>query len=496
MARIFICYRREDASGHAGRLRDALSVRFGAGEIFRDIETIGPGDDFVQAMTRALDGCRVFLAVIGRDWLTLEGPDGRPRLLDPDDHVRREIAEALRRGVRVIPVLVEGAPMPRSQQLPADIRGLASRNAVALDDPGWSADLERLMAAIRTELGEPDMRASPPERHTQPATPPDVEARTPSRKDVLRRAAPAAVIVVLVVAALAALANLRGGDDEPPFDDPGADPSVVGGNPGGDPADNGPPLPAGGIAVTLPRGGAAELDFALYEILAATLAPDASGATLALRIRVTNRSPYTISFSRDGFRLVHGDRTDAPGNQLAELVESETTRDGDVTFEVPRGTRTATLRINHGSETGEVPLDLTGRTGPTPERDRLARSRGAHQFDVRFDGTRARMRFGDVTFTVRAAHVRRYANKLELSIDVRADNASGYLATFGDSQFRLIVDDLPRAPVGGLNELVQAASVKDGTIAFDLPFGVRDVVLRAYVGDASADLPLRLPAVD
>jgi hypothetical protein len=50
--------------------------------------------------------------------------------------------------------------------------------------------------------------------------------------------------------------------------------------------------------------------------------------------------------------------------------------------------------------------------------------------------------------------------------------------------------------VSGLGELVPAASAKDGTIAFDLPFGVRGVVLRASVRDASADLPLRVPAVD
>jgi hypothetical protein len=59
MARIFICYCREDTSGHAGRLRDALSARFGSREIFRDIETIAPGEDFVQAMTRAIHSCRV-----------------------------------------------------------------------------------------------------------------------------------------------------------------------------------------------------------------------------------------------------------------------------------------------------------------------------------------------------------------------------------------------------------------------------------------------------
>src|SRR6188768_2039919 len=100
--RIFICYRREDASGHAGRLRDALAAQFGAAAIFRDMEAIGPGEDFVQAMSAAIASCPVFLAVIGRQWLSSPTPHVARRLDDERDHVRREIAEALRRGVRVI----------------------------------------------------------------------------------------------------------------------------------------------------------------------------------------------------------------------------------------------------------------------------------------------------------------------------------------------------------------------------------------------------------
>jgi hypothetical protein len=152
VARIFICYRRDDASGHAGRLRDALSDQFGAAEIFRDIETIGPGDDFVQAMSRAIASCGVFLAIIGRHWVGAAAPDGTRRLDDPEDHVRGEIAEALKRGVRVIPVLVQGARMPRVRELPESLKGLAARNALALDDEGWESDVQRLAAAIRRAL--------------------------------------------------------------------------------------------------------------------------------------------------------------------------------------------------------------------------------------------------------------------------------------------------------------------------------------------------------
>jgi hypothetical protein len=313
---------------------------------------------------------------------------------------------------------------------------------------------------------------------------------------LLRRAAPAALVVLLIVAALTALANLRGGADDLPAGDAGAEPPVVGSDARADPGDDGPPVPAGGRAVTLPRGGAAELGEALYEILGATLAPHAAGSTLTLRVRLTNAGRYGMAFGRGDFRLVHGDRTDAPTNDLSEVVEAQTTRDGELTFEVPDDARSATLRIMLGTETADVPLDLTGRAGPTAERARQARSRGADRFDVAVPAARSTMRFGEFALTVRAARLRRYANKLELSLDVRADNASRYAAALGDGEFRLLVDGLARAPVSGVGEVVAAASSKEVTILFDLPFGTRDVVLRTLVGDATAELPLRLPDVD
>jgi hypothetical protein len=92
------------------------------------------------------------LAIIGRHWVGAAAPDGTRRLDDPEDHVRGEIAEALKRGVRVIPVLVQGARMPRVRELPESLKGLAARNALALDDEGWESDVQRLAAAIRRAL--------------------------------------------------------------------------------------------------------------------------------------------------------------------------------------------------------------------------------------------------------------------------------------------------------------------------------------------------------
>src|SRR5580765_5596226 len=101
MSRIFISYRRDDTGGYAGRLNDRLSEAFGAQEIFRDIEDIAPGVDFVQEIEREVAACDVLLVVIGRQWTASVDAHGRSRLQDPHDFVRLEIAAALRRNIRV-----------------------------------------------------------------------------------------------------------------------------------------------------------------------------------------------------------------------------------------------------------------------------------------------------------------------------------------------------------------------------------------------------------
>ena len=107
--RIFISYRRSDTPHVAGRLFDRLVARFGAGNVFIDVDTIEPGLDFTDAIADAVGACDVLLALIGSHWLDAADDRGRRRLDDPDDLVVVEIATALQRQIRVIPVLVDGA---------------------------------------------------------------------------------------------------------------------------------------------------------------------------------------------------------------------------------------------------------------------------------------------------------------------------------------------------------------------------------------------------
>src|SRR5688572_26250725 len=110
MAGIFISYRREDASGYAGRLCDDLVARLGRDHVFMDIDTLPPGVDFVKSLDDALRTGDVVLAVIGPRWASATDAAGNRRLDNPDDWVRLEIATALARsGIRVVPVLVGNA---------------------------------------------------------------------------------------------------------------------------------------------------------------------------------------------------------------------------------------------------------------------------------------------------------------------------------------------------------------------------------------------------
>jgi len=151
---IFISYRRQDSQSAAGRLADSLEDQLPEAAVFRDVETIEAGVDFVDAINAALESCGVLLAVIGPRWISMHDDAGRRRLDDSNDYTRLELATALKRAdVRVIPVLVDGATMPDSEDLPADLKSLARRNAVELTDKRWDYDIGQLVVTLRRALG-------------------------------------------------------------------------------------------------------------------------------------------------------------------------------------------------------------------------------------------------------------------------------------------------------------------------------------------------------
>ncbi len=149
---IFISYRREDSRWSAGRLYDRLIVRYARDQILMDIDGIALGDDFVKTIEETVESCDVLIAVIGANWLTSTDEQGGRRLDNPEDFVRMEIATALRCDIWVIPVLVDGALMPRSTDLPDDLKLLVRRHALQFGDTHFDDDCRRLVAAIEQVL--------------------------------------------------------------------------------------------------------------------------------------------------------------------------------------------------------------------------------------------------------------------------------------------------------------------------------------------------------
>jgi TPR repeat protein len=152
--RIFLSYRREETAYPAGWLYDRLADRYGRGQVFKDVDSIQLGDDFVEVITAAVGSCDVLLALIGDRWLTITDKDERRRLDDPQDFVRLEIEAALTRNVRVIPILVDAARMPRADELPAGLAKLVRRQALELSPSRFDFDTSRLLRVLDKALAE------------------------------------------------------------------------------------------------------------------------------------------------------------------------------------------------------------------------------------------------------------------------------------------------------------------------------------------------------
>jgi hypothetical protein len=142
---VFISYRRQDTAPAAGRVYDRLGRLLSKRHVFFDVDTIAGGKDFVTEMTEAVRKSDVVLLFIGKRWLD---PEGAPRICEPEDHVRAEVRVALQSAPVLLPVLVDGAAMPRADLLPEDIRGITTKNALPLRHETFDDDAENILATI------------------------------------------------------------------------------------------------------------------------------------------------------------------------------------------------------------------------------------------------------------------------------------------------------------------------------------------------------------
>lgn len=166
MAEIFLSYRRQDSQSATGRLADHLEAWFGPERVFRDHEAIIAGEDFADAIRRAIDASTVVLVVIGPRWADARDAQGRQRLALADDFVRLEIEAALAAGLPLVPVLVEGALMPGAHQLPASLEAFSRCQAMELSELRWRYDAQRLCEVLHERfaieaLGDDAATATP-----------------------------------------------------------------------------------------------------------------------------------------------------------------------------------------------------------------------------------------------------------------------------------------------------------------------------------------------
>ena len=141
----FISYRHDDSARMTDRIYQALVKRYRPGRVFRDINSILAGADFVAVLQRALDSTNTTLVIIGPHWLELRDAHGRRRIDDPHDFVRLEVATALHQrtpGKLVLALLVDGATMPKTSDLPPDLAELAACPSIIIrDDPYFVVDM-------------------------------------------------------------------------------------------------------------------------------------------------------------------------------------------------------------------------------------------------------------------------------------------------------------------------------------------------------------------
>lgn len=148
MKKIFISYRRSDSAADAGRLNDRLEKQYGDPNVFMDVDDIRPGEKFEDAIERRIARCDTLILMIGPGWANATNQDGARRLDDPNDLARQEVETALRKGLRVIPILVRGAELPKADELPESLQPILGRNAVKITHANFQDDVDSLITRL------------------------------------------------------------------------------------------------------------------------------------------------------------------------------------------------------------------------------------------------------------------------------------------------------------------------------------------------------------
>ena len=467
---IFISYRRGESAGYAGRLHESLERRLGDGHVFRDVDELEPGQDFVDAISARLRECAACLVMIGSEWLLVTDRTGRRRLEQANDYVRLEIEAALNRlDLLVVPVLVEGATMPSAEDLPAAMRALSRRHALSLRDETWDSDVDRLVTILEKKIGRRNMAG---------------EIHAVSR---LPRLLPGKYVAwsAVAVALLAVVMFLTVNPDSPAPEAIASSPSAV--------VSEAPNVRTGtpGRAITLPRLAEAAHGGLIYTILSGDIASNGGTSTLRLRIRLSNEGRYPTNFWDGSFRFVVPGQTLAPTSGLNELVDGHSIAQGIITFQLPAGAARGTLQVVDQNAIAEIPLELNATNAPSlvdtaDTGDALSR---AHV--VRVTREPVALVSGDIGYTLDRITARRFTNTLRIIATVRVSNNGQHPWLLDSRAIRLLIEGQLFAPFEYPVMVVEPSSATSGDFLFNVPPPTRRVTVRAVEPKAEAafDLP-------
>jgi hypothetical protein len=148
----FVSYRRHDTFmqpeiggkpnfAFIDKLSEALSVA-GFTNVFIDKTAVKAGDHYESQIHRAIADCDLFVAVIGGSWLDIlhEKVAAGER-----DILVREIRAALKQEKEIVPLLIDGADMPKPSDLPEQIRSFHYANGVSIES---SASAQTIAAKL------------------------------------------------------------------------------------------------------------------------------------------------------------------------------------------------------------------------------------------------------------------------------------------------------------------------------------------------------------
>lgn len=147
--KIFISYRRADNPDFADRIRDWFIPRYGRDSVFMDFDSIPPGVKFVDHIRASMQQSDAVIVIIGPRWVELfqeRIAKGEP------DFVRIELGLAIELEKPITPICISGAPVPTPSSLPPELRPLLDYNIAFLDRTNFYERIERIIAAVETEL--------------------------------------------------------------------------------------------------------------------------------------------------------------------------------------------------------------------------------------------------------------------------------------------------------------------------------------------------------